>query len=173
MILREQNRTLLEQAQRLLADLTDDGFVTNRLEPGRSGIGPHLRHVIDYYRCFLDGWSRGRVDYDVRRRDDAVASQRDAARAAIAQIAHDLEAIGEADLARALETRGDGAPWCPSTVGRELQFLVNHTLHHYALIALLARAHGVTPADGFGVAPSTLEYEASQHQGSPASHAGA
>jgi uncharacterized damage-inducible protein DinB len=43
-------------------------------------------------------------------------------------------------------------------VGRELQFLASHTLHHYALIAALLRLQGVEPGEEFGVAPGTLEH---------------
>jgi hypothetical protein len=47
-------------------------------------------------------------------------------------------------------------------VTRELQFLASHTVHHYALIAHLARDRGVGVAPEFGVAPATLDYWASQ-----------
>jgi hypothetical protein len=46
-----------------------------------------------------------------------------------------------------------------STALRELQFLVSHTVHHYAVIALILRARGLEPGPDFGVAPSTLKYE--------------
>ena len=48
--------------------------------------------------------------------------------------------------------------WCGSTVARELRFLVSHTVHHYALIAMVLRGHGLDPGEEFGVAPSTLAY---------------
>jgi hypothetical protein len=39
-----------------------------------------------------------------------------------------------------------------------LQFLLSHTVHHFALMALILRAQGADPGDDFGVAPSTLEH---------------
>ncbi len=45
-----------------------------------------------------------------------------------------------------------------SSLGRELQFLVSHTVHHYALIAIASRMQGIWPKESFGVAPSTLKY---------------
>jgi hypothetical protein len=45
-----------------------------------------------------------------------------------------------------------------------LQFLLSHTIHHYALIASLLERRGVRVRDelsGFGVAASTLEHWAS------------
>jgi hypothetical protein len=47
---------------------------------------------------------------------------------------------------------------CASTVARELQFLLSHTVHHYALIALILRLQGFEPGEEFGVAPSTLAH---------------
>ena len=58
----------------------------------------------------------------------------------------------------------DGVPdWRPSSVGRELQFLVSHTVHHYALIRLLLEDHGIYAGEEFGVAPSTLAHQRAAH----------
>ena len=38
--------------------------------------------------------------------------------------------------------------------------LSSHTIHHFALIAMALRAHGVAVEAGFGMAPSTLSYQA-------------
>ena len=45
-------------------------------------------------------------------------------------------------------------------LGRELQFLVSHTVHHAAMIAASCRARGLPTADEYGVAPSTLRHRA-------------
>ena len=45
-----------------------------------------------------------------------------------------------------------------STLHRELQFLVGHSVHHFALIALILRQEGFDPGREFGVAPSTLAH---------------
>jgi hypothetical protein len=49
-----------------------------------------------------------------------------------------------------------------SSVSRELQVLSSHTIHHFALIAMTLRAHGVDLDPEFGMAPSTLRYLASK-----------
>jgi hypothetical protein len=48
--------------------------------------------------------------------------------------------------------------WSRSSLLRELQFLLSHTVHHYSLIALALRVQGFEPGVGFGVAPSTLNH---------------
>jgi len=46
-----------------------------------------------------------------------------------------------------------------STLERELMFVLSHTIHHMALIAVLVRREGSAPIpSGFGVAPSTRRY---------------
>jgi uncharacterized damage-inducible protein DinB len=68
----------------------------------------------------------------------------------------------DAPLRGALDpaARSDGsAGWTATTFGRELQYLLSHTVHHFALIGVMLRLLGVDPGSDFGVAPSTLRYE--------------
>ena len=47
-----------------------------------------------------------------------------------------------------------------STFERECHFVLSHTVHHMALIALLAQCRGYCVHEEFGVAGSTLRYRA-------------
>jgi hypothetical protein len=47
-----------------------------------------------------------------------------------------------------------------SSVRRELQALSSHTIHHFALMAVTLRAHGLEVDPAFGMSPSTLRYQA-------------
>jgi hypothetical protein len=49
-----------------------------------------------------------------------------------------------------------------SSVGRELQALSSHTIHHFALIAIALRVHGLEVDPDFGMSPSTLRYQAAR-----------
>ena len=76
-----------------------------------------------------------------------------------------LAAIGPERTGAIVEVRSEadtlppGEPeWCPSSVRRELQFLLSHTVHHHALVKELLRARGRAIGADFGVAPSTLEH---------------
>jgi hypothetical protein len=58
-----------------------------------------------------------------------------------------------------LESGGsESQQWSHSTVRRELQFLLSHTVHHFALIAVLLERFEIAVPDDFGIAPSTLRY---------------
>lgn len=150
----------LQQALTVIREAGPDVYrATSTLSPGGS-VGNHLRHCIDFYRCFLDGLAVGRVDYSRRRRDPAVEQDLTAATAAVRAITAELAELREGDRDRPIEVRED-EPYGRSTVARELQFLSSHTVHHMALIAVLLRAAGFDPGPEFGVAPSTLRHRRS------------
>ena len=156
------NLHYLRQAQALLDRLDDLCFA----EPAKcfyqSSIGGHLRHCLEHYQSFLDGMESGRIDYDARERDVILETQIAAAREKVDEIIAALETLASRDLSQTLEVKmdcgGDEIPWQASVAGRELQFLVSHTVHHFAMIGGICHAHGVEVDDGFGVAPSTLRH---------------
>jgi len=134
-----------------------------------SAIGGHIRHSLEHYASLLQGLPAGQVDYDARKRDPAVETRIPAALARIESILTALEDLvqhrrvsaSQALLVRSLSGADD--EWHPSSVGRELQFLLGHTIHHFALIAGLCHVHGIPVESGFGMAPSTLSYRAACH----------
>jgi hypothetical protein len=157
------NRQLLEQAVRLLGRLDDHTYATGGAGPGVSPVGMHMRHVLDHYRALLDGLAPGVVDYEARHRDAPVERDRSLALGMTREILRQMEGVdaGQADrplrinLQSMVEAEA-GADWSQSTVKRELQFLVSHTVHHFALIRTLLRGTEFEPEEPFGVAPSTV-----------------
>ena len=125
---------------------------------------------MDFYERFLaaleaasdeDGAFSIRIDYDARERDPLLETDPRHALSVLDRAIDRLRAIvqhpaGVSDTT--LQVRGDGSPWTDSTVSRELQSLVSHTVHHYALIAIAVRSQGGQPDPEFGVAPSTLRH---------------
>ena len=160
----EQNLDLLRQGVDLLERI-DDAIYRGESQSLETSyrVGPHLRHVVDAYGCLLRGLPAGRVDYDSRERSSQIESDRSAGLAALDELAPKLEALREVDAHAELTVKVDtptDAPgaWSRSTLRRELQFLVGHTVHHFALIALILRRDGFEPGREFGVAPSTLRH---------------
>ena len=159
----EPNIKVLRQAVALLAGMEDDTLArTSALAPGGS-IGKHLRHCLDFYECFLRGLPGGRVDYTHRDRDEEVETRRSVAFQRLTEIIRRLEAL-ETGTHRTLLVREEEAPgggeggWSGSTVQRELQFLLSHTIHHFALVGMFLRSFGLEPEEEFGLAPSTLRH---------------
>jgi len=157
------NLALLEQGSELIERLPEPLYGGGGGEVAKP-VGPHFRHVLEHYSCFLDGLGARRIDYDARAREAALESRRDAAVARIRELIGGLTALAGADLETPAEVRlecgvgGESDQWSRSTLRRELHFLLSHTVHHYALIGLLLERHGHAPGPEFGVAPSTLAH---------------
>jgi len=149
---------LLRQGMDLLAGLDDDVYAAMFPIAPRGGIGGHIRHCLDFYDCFLRGAPLGFVDYTARGRDPETAVRREVAIGRMARLLLDLERLPRPFQIVGVrpEESGDDQDWIPSTVARELEFLRTHTVHHFALIAMLLRSAGIETEDSFGVAPSTL-----------------
>ena len=161
------NIIYLKQGLDLLRTLDDQAYTSAQPPYHESCIGDHLRHCLEHYVSFLDGLDARRIDYDARARDVRIATSRPFAAQTIQDLIARLHAIPRDDKPLRVKMDCDkdaehAAPWSPSSVERELQYLMAHTIHHYALIAVLLRLQGYTPHEDFGVAPSTLKYRKQQ-----------
>ncbi len=156
------NREVLEQAASLLERLSDAEYANGGAAAGTSPVGAHMRHVLDHYRALTDGLADGHIDYEARNRQAPLERDRTLARAEVARLLAALERVAAEPETREiminLRSVADpdaGPDWSRSTPKRELQFLVSHTVHHFALIANLLKGMSIDPGENFGVAPST------------------
>ena len=152
---------LLTDTARVVAQLAPEEYTDSDV-PGISGsIGGHVRHCLDHVRALELGIERGLVDYDARRRDIGIESEREAAALSLLAAASRLQTVpGDAlqrmVVVRTLVAREGPVVEAMSSVARELAFVVSHTIHHNAQIALLAHRLGSSRLPRrFGVAPST------------------
>jgi hypothetical protein len=175
-LLIEQNITWLRQARELLEQISDLAYTASPPPISPHRIGGHLRHILEFYECFLDGRKSCHIDYDARKRDYAVERNRHTAMARIDSILHALRtdrmllADGivwvRMEDAQAFDVKES---FMLSSTGRELQTLSSHTIHHFALIAMALRGLGYEVDRDFGMAPSSLRYLSSQQRaGGPA-----
>ena len=154
----------LEQGVELLEHMDGASYRLRCANCFSSAIGGHIRHNADHFEQFLRGWASGSVDYDARSRDLEIEREPAKAIALMRTLADRLRLIPESELDAPLQVKMDGghdAQWAASSLRRELQFLISHTIHHYALIVFMARSSGFEAIpEGFGVAPSTLKHRA-------------
>ncbi|WP_355660422.1 DinB family protein [Halomonas salifodinae] len=156
-----ENRQVLDQLCRFLAGLSAAAY--GRSLDRRQSLGKHVRHIIDHYEALLAATRHGRLDYEHRPRETwPERCPREAQRRleAIAAALPALEDSGLLSLAYPLEE--GGLRQLETSLGRELAFLTSHTIHHMALLGLLAERLGVVLSEDFGVHPSTLRHWASQ-----------
>ncbi len=153
--------SILKQGEALLRRLHDDEYARCLPSVFGSSIGAHIRHNLDHYACFLAGLPGGRIDYTARPRNTRIETKRTDALAEFARVARAFETLDMTGgvLRVRSESNPDSAP-TSSSMARELEFLMSHTVHHYAIVAILCRLQGIAMDDGFGVAPSTLRHRA-------------
>jgi len=153
--------TKLLQQLAALVECMDDAQYQSELAREVSGsVGGHVRHSLDHISALMMGIASGQVSYDARLRGTAVESRRDAALHEIGRLLRDLRQLHASSLDTPLDVvlsasaRGTPAV-ARSTMARELEFVSSHTIHHFAIVALLLREMGVRVPPRFGYAPST------------------
>lgn len=158
------NLHYLAQTKRLLAQLDDEAFQHQSKAFYGSTVGGHVRHCLDHYDSFLNGLENGKVDYDQRMRLPALETETESAAAKTAEIHQKLEEVIKnpppVGILVKMDCGVEDSEWQPSTLGRELQFLVSHTVHHFAMIGGICQELGVKPEADFGIAPSTIRHRA-------------
>jgi hypothetical protein len=159
----EDNITLLRQGNDLIREIGARLYANNKPPLLQNGVGSHFRHCIDFYHCFLTSFEVGKINYALRERDRLVEVDGSVAIAKITAIIKGLRRLSPVDLGKPVQVivedssdPPDPAAWGGSTVMRELQSLLSHTTHHYAIIALTLRLQGFNLSEEFGVAKSTL-----------------
>lgn len=158
----EANISFLDQADRLLSKVEDSQYDSRVESFYGSTVGQHLRHCLDHYGALLDGLKTTKVNYDHRPRDPGLENSTECALAEVSRVRNRLKAISSHELPVEVHVKmdngEDGDEWQASTFGRELQFLISHTVHHFAMIGGLCSCLGIEREEGFGIAPSTLKH---------------
>ena len=154
------NVTTLEEGLALLNTLSDEQYSQGHRPAFQSTIGAHFRHFLEHYQCFFDQLESDVICYDTRQRDASLEQSKQHAVTIIDSILKKLHELNEAQASRQLLLKDEqiDAP-ISSNIQRELLFLQSHTVHHFAMIAAMARSIGVELAPDFGVAIQTRNFE--------------
>jgi hypothetical protein len=125
-------------------------------------IGQHVRHILEFYTCLLHSSKQGFVNYDLRERDLNLENNVDFALLSIENIietfcskeSHDTHLINVMEFNKHLvETH--------SSLHRELAYLIEHSVHHFAIIEIAIRTEfkELKIPQNFGVAYSTVKHQ--------------
>lgn len=156
---------ILDQGIQLLDCLDDELYSRAFPDLRLSSIGDHYRHHLDHVAAFVRGVDSGKIDYDDRRRDPRIATERVFAMQRTDQLIEKLEPLAreveEKQIFILHRTRDDDRTRrpIPSCLHRETAFVISHAVHHYAIMAIAARHQGVAPPKNLGVMPSTLRHK--------------
>jgi len=155
---------LLLQLSDVVCRLRNAQYVQKPVGVVDSSVGGHVRHCLDHVRALLDAIATGQLNYDDRKRGTDVEFSRIAACEEIERLLESLRELGKDRLNREIALSAlmsaDGAPIAVRTsVGRELAYVLAHTVHHNALVSAMVKTLGGWLPERFGYAPSTLNHE--------------
>ena len=146
----------LMEHQELLLKLSDKQYQHQSELLSGASIGQHLRHVVEFYDCLLNGLSQEKINYEKRARSLELENNRKTAIKKISSIIEQLLSLGlNSRLYLEIEDT-----IIATSVERELYYNLEHSIHHQALIKVGLKEQNIgnmVSAD-FGVAPSTLKY---------------
>ena len=154
---------VLHDLVQLIQQLDDDGYCYPAQPLFNSPIGSHVRHILDIYQALIRE-KHNIIDYDLRRRGNAVETQRTAALKELVEIECWLMALEEEQF---LAVKIVKTEVClsqqesmnfTSTLGRELCFASSHVTHHLALIVAIAKSMNIKINGQLGIAPATATF---------------
>jgi hypothetical protein len=153
---------VLTQLQDLIKNLQPAQYAERLTVFNGSSIGGHTRHIIEFYECLLNSLESGIVNYDARLRDLQVEQNRDYALEIIRKNIKKLEKSINPNTPIFLIQKFGNVPEMriSSTFCREEAYLIEHSIHHFALIRIGVQENftEVPICANFGVAYSTLDF---------------
>ncbi|MDB4583098.1 DinB family protein [Draconibacterium sp.] len=126
-------------------------------------IGQHVRHILEFYLLLVSGSFLGTISYDKRERDVRIESDPKFAAGTINRLIKGMDTLDENFLLKFegdFTADGSSQNIIQSSVGRELAYCIEHSIHHQAIIkaGLISLGLGSLTDVQFGVAYSTIRY---------------
>ncbi len=153
----------LEQLSEMLQRISNEQFTQKSEILSGSSVGQHIRHILEFYLLLVSGSFSGTISYDKRQRDQRIEDSTDFALETISRLIKGIETL---DLNQKVKFEGDFTTngsqdnFTASSVGRELVYCIEHSIHHQAIIkaGLIDLGLSSITCENFGVAYSTIRY---------------
>lgn len=153
---------ILDEIKGLIQTIDDQEYTTKITVLNGSTLGQHIRHIVEFYVCLFAG--NKKVNYENRERNILIENSPVYTLQVIDEIKQNLLSCNLNQEINFIQTIGDQEVCLTSNIARELIYLSEHTIHHFALIKIGFNAicpHKFLPED-FGVADSTKKYRESK-----------
>jgi len=160
MLLKRPLEEIFIQLHNVLDELTDGEYTQESQILFGATIGQHVRHIIELFQCMEKGYEEGTVNYEKRKRDYRIETDRELACSLLRRIFRNMDkpnrkiSLEAEDYDETVETIT-----IPSNYYREVAYNVEHTIHHMALIRVgVNEISNIILPEEFGVAYSTIKY---------------
>lgn len=155
---------ILDQLAHLVHHMDEGDYAKPSEALSKSTIGQHLRHTLEFFICFQNGYNVGVVNYDKRAHDKLIETDKFIALGAIQKISDFVSSLNE-NKALKLEVGYDLSKEEFVTVEtnsmRELVYNIEHAVHHMAIMKIGIRevASYINLPPDFGIAASTIRHK--------------
>lgn len=159
----ETAKNNLNQLSSLLEKLNSDNYSARPEVLFGASIGEHYRHILEFYLLLVSCSFTGVISYDRRERDVRIAQNTAFAIETIDRIIvglHTIDLNSPVTMEADYSSEGTQNNKITTSVGRELAYCIEHSIHHQAIIkaGLIAIDCKQLVDEQFGVAYSTIRY---------------
>jgi uncharacterized damage-inducible protein DinB len=156
---------LLDNIQAYLIKIEVEEYIQPMEKMEGSSIGQHTRHLLEFYECFFSQNKSGNViDYNNRKIDKSLEENPKKAISFLSKLKKYLDNIHVNNKLKLKVNyylnNEDNSVTIDTCFERELVFLIDHTIHHLAIIKTglkLVNPNLEIPKD-FGDVPSFLKF---------------
>ena len=159
MFIQKVTRDVFEQLIHSIRGLSDEEYTELSILLMHHSIGQHVRHIVELFQCLENGYHAGKVDYDSRKRDKEIETNRLTAISLLEFIYGQIDKPNKDLVLYAKFGSDENEIQISTNYFRELAYNLEHTIHHMALIRIgITEVSRVSLPPEFGVAPSTLKH---------------
>jgi hypothetical protein len=126
-------------------------------------IGQHIRHILEFYLLLVSGSFTGTINYDKRERDMRIETDPFFAEKVIERLLLGINTLDDDQIVEFeadYSSNGSSQNKIKSSVGREMAYCIEHSIHHQAIIkaGLIDLNCKDLVNEHFGLAYSTIRY---------------
>jgi hypothetical protein len=160
MQLQQAVNNVFVQLSATLEQLDQDQYVQPCKTLFNATIGQHVRHIIELFQCLENGYDNGLVNYEQRKRDMRIETDKAFASGLLIEVHKGLDRENkELQLQACYDEQAADLLTLQTNFYREVAYNLEHTIHHMALIRVgITEVSDIQLPEEFGVASSTIKY---------------
>jgi len=160
MQLQQAVNTIFVQLADSLSQLSPPQYSQSCTTLFNNTIGQHVRHIIELFQCLENGYGSGTVNYEKRKRDTLLETDKELASRLLLDIHRGLNKPNKTlTLEASYDEHVTDSIAIDTNYFREIAYNLEHTIHHMALIRVgITEITNIQLPEDFGVASSTIKY---------------
>jgi hypothetical protein len=141
--------------------LTQEQYVKPCKTLFNASIGQHVRHIIELFQSLLSGYEEGIVNYEHRKRDVNIETNKEFALQLLKNIYENVDKPNKGlTLTTCYDEHSSDTMNVITNYHREVIYNLEHAIHHMALIRIgVNEVSDIKLSENFGVAASTIKHQ--------------